>query len=108
MGSVPCDTAKDELLATTKFPVRFVVVDCILSPTSPSSRSLRLRRLPNDPLEGCDLLKSCHVAAAQNFEWVLLSFSTSVEREERKETWTTTLLLSWLLAAPSQLIHGAV
>jgi hypothetical protein len=28
-------------------------------------------------------------------------------REGRKEeTWTTTLLLSWLLAAPSQRIHG--
>jgi hypothetical protein len=50
-----------------------------------SSSSLQLRLFPNDTLEGCDLLKSCHVAAAQNFEWVLMSLSTSVEREERKK-----------------------
>jgi hypothetical protein len=69
------------VLVTTKFPVRFEAIDFVLSSLLSSARSQRLRLFPNDPPVGCDLLKSCHVAAAQNFEWVLLSLSTSVERE---------------------------
>lgn len=69
------------VLETMKFPVRFEAIDFVLFPLFSSTPSQRL--FPNDPPVGCDLLKSCHVTAAQNFEWVLLSLSTSVEREER-------------------------
>lgn len=70
----------------------------------PSSGYPRLRLFSNDPPEGCDLLKSCHVAAAQNFEWVLVS-STSVERGGREKTQSTTSLLTWLFCALPQLCH---
>jgi hypothetical protein len=80
----------------------FEAIDFVSSPLLSSAPSQRLRLFPNDPPVGCDLLKSCHAAPAQNFEWVLLSLSTSVEREESGKLGSQLRPLTWLLRARPQ------